>query len=205
MFKFKSVLEFASIYRLFMLVTGNLRARSFFASDIVRARKGERVLDIGCGTGEMLHFLPNVDYHGFDMNPRYVAWAQKKYAGRGSFRQEFVSTASLGRDAGTYDIVLASGLLHHLTDGEARDLFHLGLAALRPGGRMFALDGCYVGGQSALERRILASDRGQFVRTEDEYLRLARGVFPDVVSRLCPGLLYFPYTLVVLECRRPTE
>jgi len=45
--------------------------------------KGRRVLDLGCGTGDMYPFLMNrfgyVDYTGIDLVPESVAFAAKRY------------------------------------------------------------------------------------------------------------------------------
>ncbi len=103
---------------------------------------------------------------------------------------------------GGFDIVLALGLLHHLDDSEADDLFRLGYAALKPGGRMITMDGCYLPEQSKVERYLLDSDRGRFVRSEEEYLKLAQRRFSRVVPHLKPGLLRIPYTHLFLECYR---
>jgi hypothetical protein len=52
------------------------------------------------------------------------------------------------RDLSEFDIVLALRLIRHLDDGEARDLFRMGYGALRPGGRLATMDGCYTEDQS---------------------------------------------------------
>jgi trans-aconitate methyltransferase len=46
----------------------------------------QRVVDVGCGTGEILDFLPaGIHYHGFDLDPNYIAAAREKYSDRGRF------------------------------------------------------------------------------------------------------------------------
>jgi SAM-dependent methyltransferase len=36
-----------------------------------------RVLDIGCCPGYIVEYLRGATYFGFDINPRYIAYAQK--------------------------------------------------------------------------------------------------------------------------------
>src|SRR5262249_38071241 len=159
-----------------------------------------RVLDIGCGPGTILQYLPRgVEYSGFDINPQYIADARKQYGDRGTFYCQAVSDAAVEQQA-SYDAVLASGLSHHLNDAEAERLFRVAHAALAPGGYLVTWDPVYVDGQSRLARYLISWDRGQFVRTPEEYLALARPFFPVVESAVFHDLLRIPYTHFVTKC-----
>jgi cyclopropane fatty-acyl-phospholipid synthase-like methyltransferase len=102
---------------------------------------------------------------------------------------------------GEFDIVLALGLVHHLDDKEARDLSRMGHKALRAGGRMITMHGCYPT-QSAAARYSLSRDRGRFVRNEMQYLELAHDRFSDVRATLREDSMRIPYTLLFMECTR---
>jgi hypothetical protein len=105
-------------------------------------------------------------------------------------------------ERGSFDLVMANGVLHHLADGEVHALLTVAHAALEPSGRLVTIDGCFHPGQSSLARLLLRLDRGRYVRTQDEYCRLARVVFPNVDSVLRRNLLRVPYTHLIMTCRR---
>ena len=182
------------------LIGANYRSR-VLVSDYIRPQPGDRILDIGCGPGNMIPFLPQGQYLGVDANPSYIASARERYGHRGEFVCERVSHHSV-QQFGAFDIVLALGLVHHLDDEEARDLFRLGHTALKPGGRMITNDGCYTANQSAAKRYLLSRDRGQYVRTQEEYEKLAYSWFPEVRTNIREDVLRIPYTHLILECIR---
>ena len=182
------------------LIGANYRSR-VLVGDYIRPKAGDRILDIGCGPGNMLPFLPQGQYLGVDANQSYIDAARQRYGNRGEFVCERVSHHSV-RELGEFDIVLALGLVHHLDDNEARDLFRLGYTALRPGGRMITNDGCYTTPQSAAKRYLLSRDRGQFVRTQQEYESLAHSWFKEVYAHIREDVLRIPYTHLILECVR---
>ena len=103
-------------------------------------------------------------------------------------------------EQGTFDLVMAIGVIHHLNDAQAAKLFELARRVLRPGGRLVTFDGCYVPRQSRIARWMLAHDRGRFVRTQEEYLRLASAHFSKVESQIRHDLLRIPYTHLILRC-----
>ena len=184
------------------LIGANHRSR-VLVNEYIRPKPHDRILDIGCGPGNMLPFLPDCQYLGVDANPTCIAFARQRYSDRGEFICERVSRHSVEEFA-AFDIVLALGLVHHLDAEEARDLFRLGYMALRPGGRMITNDGCYVPGQSPTKRFLLSHDRGRYVRTENQYLELAREYFDEVRSNIREDVLRIPYTHLILECTRGT-
>jgi SAM-dependent methyltransferase len=197
--RLQSVLAFPAVYRTFTrLVGGN--SRSVYLATYVRPRPGDRILDIGCGPGDILKDLPAVDYLGLDSSAQYIEAARRQYGGRDRFLQARIQDAVLD-NPGSYDLALATGVLHHLDDEEALALFRLARQALKPGGRLVTLDGCYEKGQSVVAALLLRLDRGKFVRTRSGYLTLASQVFPHVEAHIHHGLLRVPYTHVILECR----
>jgi len=199
----RAVLGLPVVYRLFKRLAipdANLRR---FLREGVGIREGARVLDIGCGVGDVLDHLPAVDYHGFDGSEAYIAAARARYGDRAKFTCALVARYSLGELEGTCDVAMAIGVLHHLDDAGAKALLEVARAALKPGGRLVTIDPCFVDGQNPIARFIVSKDRGEHVRTEEEWLRLARSVLPDVKARVRTDLLRIPYTHIVLEGRMP--
>jgi cyclopropane fatty-acyl-phospholipid synthase-like methyltransferase len=195
----RSVLTRAKSYDFLQEILGVKKVRQALARDYIEAEPGMRVLDIGCGTGGILAYLPAVDYLGFDMNPSYIEAAQLTYGPRGQFRCANVNQAP-AEARGTFDRVLAIGLLHHLDDGEVRSLMQLARSLLAPHGRLITFDCCYREGQPALARFLIDRDRGQNTRNEEGYLALARETFPRTRSHIREDLLRVPYTHIIMSC-----
>jgi len=129
--------------------------------------------------------------------------AQKRFP-RAKFVCERVSQYTLPHRE-YFDIVLALGIVHHLDDSEALQLFRIAHSALKPGGKLVTLDGVWTNDQSRSSRYLLARDRGQFVRSQEQYRNLASQVFSTNKASVRHDLLRIPYTHIILECIRGQE
>jgi len=197
----RRLLASAWVYRTAQALVRGDASYERIAEDHLRAKPGDRVLDIGCGPAEILGHLPDVEYLGLDASPQYIDWARKRHGMRGRFLCQTLDNAELEElGAGSFDLVLAYGLVHHLDDTEARAFFALARSALRPTGRLVTIDGCYVPEQSGFVRGLLERDRGRHVRTAEAYQDLARSSFGTVDAQIRHDLFRMPYTLIVIEC-----
>ncbi len=77
--------------------------------------KGERVLEIGCGTGDILARLKPKDGRGVDVSEEMVEIARRKYAGKSNLRFErediFESAEMFG-----YPYIFLADVLEHVGD-----------------------------------------------------------------------------------------
>jgi SAM-dependent methyltransferase len=192
------------LYSCFQLAVGAGRSRRLLAQRHIRASAGARVLDMGCGPGELIDALPPVDYLGFDLNPRNIEAAERNYGDRGRFFCADVREAELSGEA-LFDVVLAVGLLHHLDDDGVERLLRLGASVLAEDGRLVTFDGVLVPGQPRLARWLIERDRGCEVRTVEDYLRLARAHFRRVDHTVSEDFLRVPYTHLVMEVSLPRQ
>jgi SAM-dependent methyltransferase len=194
----KRLLESPIVYELSQVLWYRPGRQHEYIARYAQPRGGERVLDIGCGTGSLSQYFPDAVYHGFDSNVAYIRHARKKY-GRAEFRHGIV-----GRDVPverhSYDLVMANGVLHHLDDGEVLALLTLAYEALKPNGRLISRDGCFEPGQGRVARMLLKNDRGRFVRTEEGYRTLVEQVFNRTCVTIRRDMLRLPYSLIIFQC-----
>ncbi len=198
--KISSILSFPAGYRFFQRMVGAESFRKTYLVEHVKPCPGDKILDIGCGPGDILNHLPNVRYTGLDISPEYIAAAKQRYGSRGRFFCGDVGLAAIEGEHSSFDLVLSVGVIHHLDDAQADKLFALARRVLSPTGRLVTYDGCYVPQQSRIARWMLSKDRGKFVRTREEYLRLAAPHFSTVEPQLRHDLLRIPYTHLILRC-----
>lgn len=195
------VLKIPAGYRFFRWMVGGESAWKTYLADYVKPVSGEKIFDIGCGPANVLDYLPEVNYTGLDISPDYIRSATQRFGSRGRFLCGDVGLDSIEDEQGSFDLVLATGLIHHLDDMQADRLFGLARRAMRPTGRLITFDGCYVPEQSRVTRWLLARDRGKFVRREENYLKLASAQFAKVEPYLRHDLLRIPYTHLIMRCR----
>ena len=196
----RRVLAIPAAYQLWWNAVGGPAFAKVLVNEYVRPRAGIRILEIGCGPGTIVSYLPPSDYLGFDLSPKYIELARKRFP-KAHFVCERVSQFSLAKEQ-SFDLVLALGIVHHLGDAEARQLFQIAYDALKPGGKLVTVDGVWTDDQSPVARWLLARDRGEYVRSEREYVRIASQVFSNIRPSVRHDLLRIPYTHLILECIR---
>jgi 2-polyprenyl-3-methyl-5-hydroxy-6-metoxy-1,4-benzoquinol methylase len=179
-------------------ILGARKYRKIVAATHVRPRTGLRVLDAGCGCGDILAFLPETQYVGFDLCKEYIEKAKKRFKEKGTFFCLDVNEASFENHK--FDVILATGFLHHLEDEEVSRLFTSAKKMLAKDGRVITVDPYLADGQSPIARFLISKDRGRNVRTVNGYEQIARVSFSNVNIRLYENLLYIPYSHIVLEC-----
>lgn len=196
----KTILSFPQIYGLWQRLIGDNKLRKIYCREYLNVKDADRVLDIGCGSANMLEYLPeNIDYVGFDDSLSYIKAAEKRFSKDNySFICQSINFAQDFEEK--FDVIMANGVLHHLSDIEAENLIYFVSRNLKKGGRFLTLDGCYVPNQSAFKKWILKNDRGRFVRTKDKYFALFSNHFNDINVSVRDDLYNIPYTIIIFEC-----
>ncbi|QIL81645.1 class I SAM-dependent methyltransferase [Diaphorobacter sp. HDW4A] len=201
----RHLLSFSMVYDSFQHVVGAYKWRERVVSNHIAplCSDSTRILDIGCGTGEILEYIPQrASYVGFDRNDEYISTASKRFSNRNArFICEDVNKNTMSKH-GCFDIVLAIGILHHLDDNVADELFETAHYALKNNGVFLALDPVYTKNQSSAAKFVVSKDRGQAVRTDEEYLRLAKKRFNSTSAVIDDKPLRIPYTGIVMTCRK---
>ncbi len=197
----KRILEHPLIYQYFQQSGGFFGARLKSQRAFLPMKAGARIADIGCGPGFISKYLPSgISYFGFDTDAAYIAYANSKFGSKGRFFHRPFDESAV-RDHGPFDIVMMNGVLHHLSDDEAHRILKVVRPALREGGRLFTLDGCYTEGQSPIARLLLDHDRGRHVRTEEGYRALIAPHFDSLEVHIDHRFSWVPYTWIVMVAR----
>jgi SAM-dependent methyltransferase len=194
-------LEVGRVYDLLQRLMGGAAARARVVREFVRPPPGAQILDIGCGPGTLLDALPpDVRYVGFDLNPAYVELARARFGDRAQFH-----CAAVGErwdfEVGSFDLVIACAVLHHLDDAEATALVATAVQALRPAGALVTLDPTRHRCQHPVARWLVALDRGRCVRSPEGYRQLLEPSLDVTESWLVTDLAPLPYSHWVMRAR----
>jgi cyclopropane fatty-acyl-phospholipid synthase-like methyltransferase len=170
---FRSLLESPFAYRVL--------SREFDADvttkNIVQSagyQPGLKLLDIGCGPGDLAKYVRAEDYVGVDISERYIAQARHDYGG------EFyiLSADRVDELPMQFDRVTICGLLHHLSDRVVDDTLSALRAILKPGGYAYVTEAVWpTHGWDLPSWLIRKLDRGKFVRSSQQWREILARTF----------------------------
>ena len=111
--------------------------------DVVSGRPGERVLEVGCGSGALCRLVspdlrPGGEMVGVDVAPDMIAAARRYAETDPHLRFDVASGEQLPHDAATFEAAFAARLLLHVADPLAvvREMARV----VKPGGRIVLMD-----------------------------------------------------------------
>jgi ubiquinone/menaquinone biosynthesis C-methylase UbiE len=155
-------------------------ARALFVEQAA-CRAGERVLEIGCGTGSLLLLVkkaqPTADVVGLDPDPNALAIARRKARRAGvelSLDQGFAD--ALPYPDASFDRVLSSFMFHHLSRDVKEKTLREVRRVLKPGGRFHMVDFAPSGssGKRGFTAHLIHADRHLKDNAEERVLAFLR-------------------------------
>lgn len=190
-----------AIYDRIQRLLGGPQARDKVAAELFGCVRGKSVLELGCGPGTWVPYLPGVEsYLGLDWNERHIEVARNRFA---TENIQFASAdiSALRHSGQKYDVVLGIGILHHLDDANAR-------AALRKSAGALTREGIYVGLEPVYHRRqnpvaklLNMLDSGRNIRREDQYRLLFDSDFGELETRVETKIMRVPYSHCLIRAR----
>ena len=115
-------------------------------------------------------------YLGLDINPRYIAYARRRY--KGSFEVRDVTQYTAPRGA-RFDFVLMNSFLHHVSDEDVTRIVTHVTGLLTDDGYVHILD-LVLPAERGPARFLARMDRGDFPRPVDEWRALFNPIFETV-------------------------
>lgn len=117
-----------------------MEQRLKFIFDLCEMPSRGRILELGCGAGNISLWLEKQGYEvtGIDISPTAIAWAKSKCLDAGGTTRFFVDNVLDMRFAedGYFDIVLDGHCLHCIIGDDRRAFFSESSRVLKPGGRL---------------------------------------------------------------------
>jgi ubiquinone/menaquinone biosynthesis C-methylase UbiE len=145
--RYLPALRFRALTGMFDLVVRLMREKEFKNRLLDQAdpRPGQRILDIGCGTGTLALLVkervPEAEVVGLDADPEILerAWAKAAEAAAEVQFDQGLST-ELPYEDESFDLVLSTLFFHHLTGDVKRRTAPEIARVLRPGGGLHVVD-----------------------------------------------------------------
>jgi 2-polyprenyl-3-methyl-5-hydroxy-6-metoxy-1,4-benzoquinol methylase len=197
----EKILKNTFAYRLSQNVVAPSALGAQTVNEYLSTNQNSRILDLGCGYGEISQFFPSsCNYLGVDLNASYIDYALRK---RKRDNTEFivgdVSDIEL-RKRGPFDLVFLTGVLHHLSADQIKQLVSSSRELVSESGRFVAIEPVFTPDQGLIARLIIAADRGRYVRDVEGYESLLRFGFMKVSSIVDHTRLRIPYSHVIISC-----
>lgn len=193
---FYRILRLTTVYDSFQRIIGSKEKSQWYISQYIRPFNGARILDIGAGTGSVAKHLGDVFYLGIEPNLIYVADFNNRNQ---SVTRCLVAgtTYTVPVEDNAFDIVIISGVLHHVPDEESKSILGYAHKALKLGGRVVLVDPVLHEGQGTLSRFFVLRDRGKHIRGAGAYRSLFSELKLKLQFEVRTDLLRLPYSHIL--------
>jgi 2-polyprenyl-3-methyl-5-hydroxy-6-metoxy-1,4-benzoquinol methylase len=199
---FRRLLEIPIVYTTFQKTVKTNRYETML-TELLGDTRGLRVLDFGCGPGDLLYKFKESQYFGLDPLEGCVRTATQRLSKLGMSGEVKVGDheSLLAIRPQSFDLIVAIGVLHHISDEDAESFIALASTLLVPNsGKLITLDPGRFKKQSIGSRFMVGRDRGRFVRKDSRYYELLSQSFSKIASKQHVGVLRMPYDFFSAVC-----
>lgn len=176
------------------ILENNFNEQKKVVNNFFSGREENKVIDIGCGTGEFSVFFEPKNYTGIDIDPAYIEYAKKNYQGKFLI----ADATKLPFSGQSFDTAVILGVLHHLPDNKCVRIFDEIKRVLKDGAGLLALEDVAGVEDNKITKILHNFDKGDFIRNAEQYRNLLGSNFKIVKDfKIKSGLC--PYQVFILE------
>lgn len=183
------MLKVPALYLLLQKALNRKDADTFIFNDVCNIKPTDRILDFGCGAARYRHHINTQQYVGIDFNEAHIKLAQQLYP-----NDTFIcaNIVDMNESLGLFDKIIMIGILHHISDQEAKAVLQACKRLLKPNGQIYARDPVFEQNQNPIARLIAKLDQGNHVRYTDAYCQLASEYFDNIKTYIKRDSLRVP-------------
>lgn len=177
----------------FKIIRGLLESDNAVELRLLRdhIRPSEKVLDIGCGTGDFS--VISDFYRGIDMNGRFTAYATKRYGK--DFR--VMDATHLVFKNKEFDTALLLSMLHHFSKETLGKILK---EVARVSRRLIVVD--LIQKNNPVSRLLYALDRGDYIRPFEEQKKLLSSFFSIEKAFIFDASLLYRHSFIVARPKK---
>ena len=132
------IFNFPIIYNAYQKIIFRKDSKNNIFNNYIKVNKKDLVLDVGCGPGNYRDLIKSENYYGIDINCKSIDQAKEIYP-KDHFDCLPVQEIS-NKVNKKFDKIILLGLLHHISDQDALNLFNDLKNIAMPETKIFCLD-----------------------------------------------------------------
>lgn len=194
----RRILEIPFVYDTFQFIMGGKKRQQIFKKEYIGDVSGISVLELGCGTSDILEYFEECDYTGVDLEEDYIKSAQKRYSDKPWAKFICADVNDYSNTCNKkYDLILMTAVIHHISDEQVECCFESVKKMLKDNGRFISFDSVYRQGMSRFESFLNDMDRGQYIRKEEEYVNLNKKHWKNVDYVCRKDMMNLPFNIII--------
>lgn len=163
-------------------IAGDQKEVKEFVSKNIRKYGAKSVLDVGCGTGDYIVTIPeNTQYLGIDTNRQYLSYTKKLFKTK---TRKFLfqdATETKFYKERKFDIAILISILHHLSDEDLEIILPQIRKVVK---KAVIITDIIPDPKGWLPKQLVKLDRGRYVRSREEKLRILKKYFKIIEVKM---------------------
>ncbi|UUZ83280.1 class I SAM-dependent methyltransferase [Paenibacillus sp. P26] len=148
---------------------------------------GHIVLDFGSGTGANCSMFEPKSYLGIDPDAKRIAYAKRLYP---EYTFQVFNNDKLPFEDQTVDYIFIIAVLHHIPTADIARYLQEFQRVLKPTGTIVVMEPCLCKEKPVCNWFMNWYDKGDYIRNEEEYLRLFQDYDSTILQRFRKCFLY---------------
>lgn len=165
--------------------------------EYIDPKPGDKILDVGCGTGKYTKIFQNSDYIGIDINENYLDYARRRYS-FGKFMN--MDATKLDFPDNNFKFVFSVSTFHHLSDAQIEQAAEEMKRVCSDNGAVYIVDNVFPRKINFIGYLLFKLDRGSYQRN---YEAMEKLLSPHGFEAVDPKLKRtFPYRYAIFEYQK---
>ena len=157
------------------------------------------LLDLGCGTGNIITKLPTyIHYTGIDYQRNYIDYCIKKYPQCTFICQNAIYDINLNRK---FDIIISEALISNFDDKNIEKVFKNIIKLSNENTVIIISDLNFNKNNSKIENFLLKHERGNILRGREEYVKILSKYFKIKTIEEMDNIYRIPYKKIVFKLK----